>query len=175
MTASTVHVRIEVNGVQHEALVEPRRTLADFVREDCSLTGTHLGCEQGLCGSCTLLVDGESVRGCLMFAVQANGRSVTSVEGLTGDGELGPVQEAFREGHGLQCGFCTPGMLLTTEELLAEDPQPDDDTIRDALSGNLCRCTGYRDILASVHLAAAKKAAAGGTVVPEPATEGALS
>lgn len=168
-------VTVTVNGVEHEALVEPRRTLADFIREDCHQTGTHLGCEQGLCGACTVLVDGESVRSCLMYAVQADGRSVRTVEGLTDDGQLGPIQQAFVEEHGLQCGFCTAGMLMAAEELLASDPAPDDDAIRDALSGNLCRCTGYQNIINAVRRAAAKQAAASGTAIPEPATTGELT
>lgn len=168
-------VTIEVNGVEHTALVEPRRTLADFVREDCHLTGTHLGCEQGLCGACTVLVDGMSVRSCLMYAVQADGRSIRTVEGLADEGQLGPIQHAFIEEHGLQCGFCTAGMLMATEELLATEPLPSDDAIRGALSGNLCRCTGYQNIVNAVRTAARQKAVAAGTVIAAPAQTGELT
>jgi carbon-monoxide dehydrogenase small subunit len=135
--------------------VEPRRTLADFLREDCRLTGTHLGCEHGVCGACTVLVDGAAVRSCLMFAVQADGRQVTTVEGLgSPDGQLNPVQAAFREAHGLQCGFCTPGFVVSATAYLRDHPDPSDQEIREALSGNLCRCTGYQGILKAVRLAA---------------------
>jgi carbon-monoxide dehydrogenase small subunit len=143
---------VSVNGRTYRAFVEPRKTLADFIREDCILTGTHLGCEHGVCGACTVLLDGEAVRSCLMFAVQAQGSEVTTIEGLTpGNGELSPVQEAFRQHHGLQCGFCTPGFIVSVTALLRDNPSPDDDAIRKGLSGNLCRCTGYQGILAAVH------------------------
>ena len=146
-----VPVRVTVNGQVREATVEARLTLADFLRERCHLTGTHLGCEHGACGACTVLVDGAAVRSCLMFAVQADGTEVTTVEGMAAaDGTLSPVQAALRECHGLQCGFCTPGFVVTITALLDENPHPDEDEIRDALSGNLCRCTGYQGILASV-------------------------
>jgi carbon-monoxide dehydrogenase small subunit len=144
-----------VNGERIELRVEPRRTLADALREDCGLTGTHLGCEHGVCGACTVLVDGEPVRACLMFAVQADGASVTTVEGLQGaDGELHPLQEAFVAHHGLQCGFCTPGMLMSAVHLLATHPDADRATIRAEMSGNICRCTGYQGIVDAVQAAA---------------------
>ena len=153
-----VAVRVTVNGQVREATVEPRLTLADFLRERCALTGTHLGCEHGACGACTVLVDGASVRSCLMFAVQADGLEVTTVEGLGGaEGALSPVQEAMRECHGLQCGFCTPGFVMTITALLEENPHPDEQEIREALSGNLCRCTGYQGILAAVRSLAARE------------------
>jgi carbon-monoxide dehydrogenase small subunit len=147
-----VAVEVRVNGEVRRATVEPRRTLADFLREDCGLTGTHLGCEHGVCGACTVLVDGEAVRGCLVFAVQADGAEVTTIEGVADPvtGELSPVQAAYRDHHGLQCGFCTPGFVLSTMALLAENAAPTDDEIRAGLSGNLCRCTGYQGILAAV-------------------------
>jgi carbon-monoxide dehydrogenase small subunit len=149
------NVRLTVNGQAVEADVDPRTTLADFLRDRLGLTGTHLGCEHGVCGACTVLLDGRSVRSCLLFAVQTNGHDVTTVEGLARpDGSLHPIQQAFHEQHGLQCGFCTPGFLLTVRELLETNPDPSDDEIRSWLSGNLCRCTGYQNIVAAVHLAA---------------------
>jgi carbon-monoxide dehydrogenase small subunit len=148
-------VRMTINGAARSGWVEHRRTLADFVREDCGLTGTHLGCEHGVCGSCTVLVDGEAVRSCLMLAVQADGAEVTTVEGMAGaDGSLGPVQEAFRDAHGLQCGFCTPGFVVSVTAFLRDHPDPTDAEIRDGLSGNLCRCTGYQGIVEAVRRAA---------------------
>jgi len=150
-----VPVTVQVNGERRRALVEPRRTLADFLREDCALTGTHLGCEHGVCGACTVLLDGDAVRSCLLFAVQADGHQVTTIEGLTPpDGGLSSVQEAFREAHGLQCGFCTPGFVVSVTAFLRDHPSPTDDEIRDGLSGNLCRCTGYQGIVRAVRLAA---------------------
>jgi len=150
-----VNVELTVNGEKRVAEVEARLTLADFLRERCSLTGTHLGCEHGVCGACTVLLDGEPVRACLVFAVQAVGAEVTTIEGLSGpDGELSPVQSAFRECHGLQCGFCTPGFVVTATAFLRDNAAPTDDDIRVALSGNLCRCTGYQGIIAAVRLAA---------------------
>lgn len=144
-------LRVTVNGRTWSEAVEPRLTLADFLRERCRLTGTHLGCEHGVCGACTVLVDGAAVRSCLMFAIQADGAEITTVEGLApADGELSPVQAAFREAHGLQCGFCTPGFVVSVTAFLRDNPQPDDAQIRDALSGNLCRCTGYQSILKAV-------------------------
>ena len=146
-----VQIRLRVNGQDREASVPPRVTLADFLRERCGLTGTHLGCEHGVCGACTVLVDGDAVRACLMFAVQADGTDVTTVEGIAGpDGTLSPVQAALRDCHGLQCGFCTPGFVITITALLRDNPQPTDAEIREALSGNLCRCTGYQGILLAV-------------------------
>ena len=149
-------VTVVVNGEARRAVVEARKTLADFLREDCALTGTHLGCEHGVCGSCTVLVDGLAVRSCLMFGVQADGSEVVTVEGLAGDepGSLGPVQRAFWETHGLQCGFCTPGFVVSVTAFLEECPDPDDEQIREALSGSLCRCTGYQGIIRAVRLAA---------------------
>jgi carbon-monoxide dehydrogenase small subunit len=144
-------VRLTLNGLQREATVEPRLTLADFLREQCRLTGTHLGCEHGVCGACTVLVDGAAVRSCLMFAVQADGAEVTTIEGIASpDGELSPVQAAFRDCHALQCGFCTPGFVISVTAFLRDTPHPADKDIRDALSGNLCRCTGYQGIVRAV-------------------------
>jgi carbon-monoxide dehydrogenase small subunit len=144
-----------VNGEAREASVEPRLTLADFLRERCHLTGTHLGCEHGVCGACTVLVDGAAVRACLVFAVQADGADVTTVEGLgSPDGELSVVQQAFRDCHGLQCGFCTPGFVVSVTAMLRDNPNPTDEEIRHGLGGNLCRCTGYQGILAAVRQAA---------------------
>ena len=144
-------ISVVVNGEERRRRVEARRTLADFIREDCALTGTHVGCEHGVCGACTVIVDGEAVRSCLMFAVQADGADVVTVEGLGGpDGTLSPVQDAFREEHGLQCGFCTPGFVVTVTQLLRENPAPTDDEIREGISGNLCRCTGYQGIVRAV-------------------------
>ncbi|MFD0689506.1 (2Fe-2S)-binding protein [Actinomadura fibrosa] len=150
-----VEIRVRVNGVRRRATVPPRLTLADYLRERCGLTGTHLGCEHGVCGACTVLVDGQAVRACLMFAVQADGAEVTTIEGIASrDGELSPVQAAFRDHHGLQCGFCTPGFVLSVTAFLRDNPDPTDEQIRDGLSGNLCRCTGYQGILSAVRAAA---------------------
>jgi aerobic carbon-monoxide dehydrogenase small subunit len=143
-------VKLEVNGSPAEVEVEPRDTLLDVVRSHLGLTGAHAGCETGVCGACTVLVDGETVRSCLVLAVQCGGRSVTTVEALGSPGNLHPVMEAFRRHHGVQCGFCTPAMVLTAVELLADDPEPDEATVRAALAGNLCRCTGYAGIVAAV-------------------------
>jgi carbon-monoxide dehydrogenase small subunit len=143
-----------VNGERRHGEVEDRKTLADFLRDDCGLTGTHLGCEHGVCGACTVLLDGDAVRACLLFAVQADGCAVTTVEGLAPAGELSPVQQAFRDCHGLQCGFCTPGFVVSVTAFLAQNPAPTHDEIRDALSGNLCRCTGYQGIVRAVAQAA---------------------
>jgi len=151
----TQEVVLTVNGAARSARVPARRLLSDLLRHDLRLTGTHVGCEQGVCGACTVLVDGEPVRSCLTFAVMVDGAEVTTVEGLAGPGgELGPVQRAFRECHGLQCGFCTPGFLLLATDLLARRPDPSDDEIAAALGGNLCRCTGYVNIVRSVRRAA---------------------
>ena len=148
---------LTVNGRRVTREVETRRHLADFLRQELRLTGTHLGCEHGVCGACTVLVDGEAVRSCLMLAVQADGRDVVTTEGLvTAEGSLGPLQQAFLEQHGLQCGFCTPGMLTTLTAFLRENPDPTEAQVREAISGNLCRCTGYASIVAAA-LAAAKR------------------
>jgi carbon-monoxide dehydrogenase small subunit len=159
-----VEVRLTVNGEPRTATVEARRTLADFLRDDCDLTGTHLGCEHGVCGACTVLVDGVAVRACLLFAVQAAGRDVLTIEGVARpDGSFHPLQEAMRERHSFQCGFCTPGFLMTALEFLRDNPEPTDAEIRVAMSGNLCRCTGYASILAGVKLAAEKMRATAGS------------
>jgi aerobic carbon-monoxide dehydrogenase small subunit len=139
--------RVTVNGKSYARVVDARLTLADFLRHELNLTGTHLGCEHGVCGACTVLVDGHSARSCLMFAVQANDCEVTTVEGLAPDGKLSILQQAFMDNHGLQCGFCTPGMLITLTELLRDNPQPNEQDVREALTGNLCRCTGYAGIV----------------------------
>jgi carbon-monoxide dehydrogenase small subunit len=152
---STRQIALEVNGRDYEGEVEPRLLLADFLRENLDLRGTHLGCEHGVCGACTVLVDGEPLRSCLMLAVQANGRKVTSVEGLAGPESLHPLQQAFRDHHALQCGFCTPGFLISSLHLLEYSPGvTDEQEIREALSGNLCRCTGYSAIVDAVKDAA---------------------
>jgi carbon-monoxide dehydrogenase small subunit len=146
---------MRVNGVPRHATVPPRLTLADFLRDHCGLTGTHLGCEHGVCGACTILLDGEAVRACLIFAVQADGAQITTIEGIASpDGALSPVQAAFRDHHGLQCGFCTPGLIVSVTAFLRDHPDPTDEQIRGALSGNLCRCTGYQGILNAVRAAA---------------------
>jgi carbon-monoxide dehydrogenase small subunit len=150
-----ISVKIRVNGVLHEAEVEPRLLLAHFLRETCGLTGTHVGCETSVCGACTVLVDGQAVKSCTMFAVQADGAEVTTVEGLA-NGEMHPVQEGFWECHGLQCGYCTPGMMMTAVQLLERNEAPSRDEIRHALDGNLCRCTGYTHIIDAVEYAAKK-------------------
>ncbi|TMH66582.1 MAG: (2Fe-2S)-binding protein [Betaproteobacteria bacterium] len=156
MSASRA-ISVTVNGARREAEVPVRLTLADFLRHTLELTGTHLGCEHGVCGACTVLLDGSAVRSCLLLAVQSNGREVTTVEGLAPKaGGLHPLQEAFRDHHGLQCGFCTPGMLTTLVEFLRENPDPTPDEVRVAISGNLCRCTGYQGIVDAA-LAAAKR------------------
>jgi carbon-monoxide dehydrogenase small subunit len=149
-----IPISMTVNGETRSATLEPRKTLADFLREDCRLTGTHLGCEHGVCGACTVLLDGRATRSCLVFAVQADGGDVTTVEGLAANGDLSPVQEAFRAEHGLQCGFCTPGFVVSATAFLESNPDPTDDEIREGLSGNLCRCTGYQGILRAVRAAA---------------------
>jgi carbon-monoxide dehydrogenase small subunit len=154
--SSTVSVTLSVNGRDHSIVVEPRKTLADALREDCGLTGTHLGCEHGVCGACTILVDGDPVRSCLLFAVQCQGMTIETVEGLAEDGVLHPLQEAFWEHHGLQCGFCTPGFLMLAKGALADDPNLTGERLREVLSSNLCRCTGYQNIIAAVEAAAAR-------------------
>lgn len=148
-------IRVTVNGELHERTVEPRLLLSDFLRHELGLSGTHVGCEHGVCGACTVLLDGEPVRACLVFAVQADGSSIGTVEGLAPDGGLHPLQAAFKEAHGLQCGFCTPGILMTMVAFLDEVPDPTELQIREALSGNLCRCTGYQKIVEAVAVAAA--------------------
>ena len=154
-------VEITVNGTPHRREVEVRLTLADFLRNELELTGTHLGCEHGVCGACTILFDGRSARSCLMLAVQANGHAITTVEGLAPNpNALHPLQESFRDRHGLQCGFCTPGMLITLIELLSDNPNPTEQEVRLAISGNLCRCTGYQNIVAAA-LDAANRLKAG--------------
>ena len=152
-------IRVTVNGRSYERTVEVRRTLADFLRDDLELTGTHLGCEHGVCGTCTVIVDGAAVRSCLLFAAQVNGRAIQTVEGLADGDTLNPLQEAFREYHGLQCGFCTPGFLMTLTCFLRECPDPSEAQIREAISGNLCRCTGYKNIVAAARAAALALAA----------------
>src|SRR5215469_1847989 len=152
--AETHNITLNINGRRYPLTVDPRRTLADAIRGDCGLTGTHLGCEHGVCGACTIMLDGEPVRSCLMFAVQADGRTVRTVEGLAEGDSFHPLQQAFMEQHALQCGFCTPGFLMLAVALLEHNPDPGDDEIRDALSSNLCRCTGYQNILKAVSAAA---------------------
>nr|BFE38971.1 (2Fe-2S)-binding protein [Actinomadura rugatobispora] len=154
-SGTETEVAMSVNGVARRVRVEPRKTLADTLREDLGLTGTHLGCEHGVCGACTVLLDGEAVRACLIFTVQTEGSEVTTIEGLAADADsLTPVQRAFREHHGLQCGFCTPGFIMSATALLRDDPDPDEEEIREGLSGNLCRCTGYQGIIRAVKTAA---------------------
>ena len=149
-------ISLILNGREVTETVEPRMHLADFLRHRLGLTGTHLGCEHGVCGACTINVNGDAIRSCLMFAVQANGRNVTTIEGIAGSGKnLHPIQEAFRNQHGLQCGFCTPGMVITLEAFLKQNPDPTEFEIRQAISGNICRCTGYQSIVAAT-LEAAK-------------------
>jgi carbon-monoxide dehydrogenase small subunit len=157
-----IPVAVTVNGVRYERSVEPRLLLSDFLRHQLGLTGTHVGCEHGVCGACTVLVDGEAVRSCLLFAVQVRGRDVRTVEGLTPEGseDLHPLQAAFREAHALQCGFCTPGVLMSLLPFLDEHSDPDDRAVREALSGTLCRCTGYQNIVEAAKLAARRLAAA---------------
>ena len=149
-----MNITVTVNGAEHTADVEPRLLLVDFIRTNLGLTGTHIGCDTTSCGVCTVLIDGTPVKTCTMFAVQANGRSMTTVEGLKQNGELSAMQQAFREHHGLQCGFCTPAMMLVGTALIEENPDPTEDDIRWAISGNLCRCTGYVNIVKSIEAAA---------------------
>ena len=155
--SQTASITVKVNGRAQQATVPVRKLLSDVLREDLVLTGTHVGCEHGVCGACTVLLDGDAVRSCLMFAVQADGHEINTVEGLAAaDGTLSPVQEAFRDNHGLQCGFCTPGFVVTVTALLRDHPSPTDDEIREGLSGNLCRCTGYQGIVNAVRQAAGR-------------------
>jgi aerobic-type carbon monoxide dehydrogenase small subunit (CoxS/CutS family) len=153
-----ITVHLTVNDRPVTQVVEARRSLADFLREDLGLTGTHVGCEHGVCGACTVLVDGRSARSCLLFAAQLDGRAVTTIEGLTPAENLSPLQESFRVCHAMQCGFCTPGMIVTVTELLAQEPTPSTETIREAISGNLCMCTGYVNIVRAVEQAVAGRA-----------------
>lgn len=147
-------ITLTVNGHNHELLVEPRKLLADALREDCRLTGTHVGCEHGVCGACTVLVDGKPVRSCLTYAIQMEGHEVSTIESVAVNEALSPLQQALHEAHGLQCGFCTPGIVMTFEAFLKNKPDPSDEEIRDALSGNLCRCTGYQNIVKAIQKAA---------------------
>jgi len=147
-------VELTVNGVRRDGLVEARRTLADFIRQDLQLTGTHVGCEHGVCGACTVVLDGQAIRSCLMLAVQADGAELLTIEGLARDGELHPLQRAFRERHSFQCGFCTPGFMMSSYAFLQDNPTPTRDEIRKAVGSNLCRCTGYQSIIDGVELAA---------------------
>jgi len=151
---NTFNITVTVNGTRYERSVEPRLLLSDFIRQDLGLTGTHIGCEHGVCGACTVLFDGQPVRSCLMFAVQANGHEVLTVEGLGTPEDLHPLQAAFQEAHGVQCGFCTPGILLTLVPFLESNRNPSEEEIRAAISGNICRCTGYQHIVDAVKLAA---------------------
>jgi len=154
-TRTGTSVSMTVNGERVDRHVDPRRTLSDFLRKDCGATGVHLGCEHGVCGACTVLLDGRTARSCCTLAVQAQGADITTVEGMADGAELHPLQEAFWKHHGLQCGFCTPGILLTVQELLADNPDPSDEEIREGISGNICRCTGYQFIVDAVREAAA--------------------
>jgi carbon-monoxide dehydrogenase small subunit len=149
-------VSFELNGEAQDVLTEPRKLLCDVLREDCGATGTHVGCEHGVCGACTVLVDGRPVRSCLMYAAQASGVSIVTIEGVAQNGGLSVLQQCLHELHGLQCGFCTPGIVLTMQTWLEENPEPAEHEVRDALSGNLCRCTGYHNIVAAVMEAAAR-------------------
>jgi len=149
-------ITLNINGRAHSVSVEPRRTLADVIREDCGQTGTHLGCEHGICGACTIIVDGAPVRSCLMFGIQADGKEIRTVEGLADGDELHPLQRAFTENHALQCGYCTPGFLMLATSVLEREPDISDDDLLDALASNLCRCTGYVNIIKAVRQAAAE-------------------
>jgi len=154
MTIERHAISVTVNGVRHDREVEARLLLSDFIRHDLMLSGTHVGCEHGVCGACTISFDGFPARACLMFAVQADGHDIATVEGLSRDDTLGPLQQAMHDAHGLQCGYCTPGILMTMSHFLAANPAPDEQAVREALSGNLCRCTGYQHIVDAVLLAA---------------------
>jgi aerobic carbon-monoxide dehydrogenase small subunit len=153
-----VKITVTVNGVDYERMVEPRLLLVDFIRQDLGLTGTHIGCEHGVCGTCTIHFDGKPARSCLMFAVQANGHQVLTIEGLGTMDNLHPIQEAFREAHGLQCGFCTPGMIMSALPFVEENANPTEEQVREVVDGNLCRCTGYQHIVDAVKLASQKMA-----------------
>jgi carbon-monoxide dehydrogenase small subunit len=153
-----IPISVKINNKEYSRTIEPRLLLSDFLRHELGLTGTHVGCEHGVCGACTVLVNGQAVRSCLMFAVQVNDREIATVEGLASDrGDFHPIQAAFHKAHGLQCGFCTPGILMTLIPFLKNNPSPNETEIREALSGNLCRCTGYQNILKAVKLAAQQK------------------
>ena len=170
-----MRIATTVNGIRYERDVEPRTLLVDFLREDLDLVGTHVGCEHGVCGTCTVLMNGESIRSCITFAVQADGQELMTVEGLVGNGGMHPLQEAFWENQGLQCGYCTPGMLLRAHEILAENPNPSREEVKEAIASNLCRCTGYAFIVDSV-LDAAKRMREDGHAAPpgdeqQPATD----
>ena len=157
MSEKLYPISVEVNGVQHTAQVPARLSLVDWLRDELRLTGTHVGCEHGICGACSVMLDGEPVRSCLMYAVQAHGHRVTTVEGLANpDGSMSVLQDSFCEAHGLQCGYCTPGMLIAAQGLLNGNPKPTEEQIRDAIGGNLCRCTGYQQIVEAVQLAASR-------------------
>lgn len=149
-------ITLTVNGQNHELLVEPRKLLVDALREDCRLTGTHVGCEHGVCGACTVLVDGKPVRSCLTYAIQMEGHEVSTIESVAVNAELSPLQQALHQEHGLQCGFCTPGIVMTFEAFLKSKPDPSDEEVREVLSGNLCRCTGYQNIVKAIQKAAEK-------------------
>ena len=154
--SSSIDIALTVNNTQYSRSVEPRMLLSDFLRHELGLTGTHVGCEHGVCGACTVLFDGQPVRSCLMFAPQADGHEIITIEGIGTMDKLHPIQESFIEAHGLQCGFCTPGIILTLIPFLESNPDPDEEEIRHAISGNICRCTGYQNIVDAVKLAAAK-------------------
>jgi carbon-monoxide dehydrogenase small subunit len=154
--ANSIAFSLRINGQIHRVFAEPRKLLSDVLREDCALTGTHVGCEHGVCGACTILLDGAPARACLLYAIQAQGREITTIEAF-GAKKLSPVQQALHEEHGLQCGFCTPGIVVTMEAWLDENPNPTEAEIREALSGNLCRCTGYHNIVAAIARAAARR------------------
>jgi aerobic carbon-monoxide dehydrogenase small subunit len=151
-------ISVNINGVDHESEVEPRMLLVHYLRDTLGLTGTHVGCETSICGACTILLDGQAVKACTMFAVQADGTNITTIEGLAANGDLHPVQEGFWEKHGLQCGYCTPGMIIAATQLIDRNPNPSREEIRHGLEGNLCRCTGYQHIVEAVEYAAKKKA-----------------
>lgn len=151
---SRMPITLTVNGERYDLAIEPRRLLSDVLREECGLTGTHVGCEHGVCGACTVLIDGAPARACLTFAVQMEGHAIRTIESIAKGGALSPFQQALHEEHGLQCGFCTPGIVMTIEAWLKENPDPDDAAIRDVLSGHICRCTGYQPIIAAVKKAA---------------------
>jgi len=150
----TIEIDVTVNGIRHSVAADPRKTLADFLRDDLGLTGTHLGCEHGVCGACTVLLDGASARSCLTLVGQVNGSEVTTIEGLSDGDGLHPLQEAMRDSHGFQCGFCTPGFMMTAVECLNSNPKPTEAEVREAISGNICRCTGYHSIIQGILLAA---------------------